>query len=244
MSPETMTHSQDSPAHMTPNTALIRTLASLLVSTILTAALLFGAAGRLDWPLGWLFVAAWSLLKLVFIIILRWRDPALMVERATRHENVQHYDRLILPVYFILAFGTILIAGLDGGRFRWSGDLPVILIIFAYVIYLLGNWLAAWAVNANPFFSAESRLQTDRNQKVTTSGPYHYIRHPAYLTAILLWPPTGLMVESWWAVIPGLLAALMMFIRTVYEDRMLNKELAGYAEYAQKVRYRLFPGIW
>ena len=219
-------------------------LFGLLVGTILTAVLLFGAAGRLDWFLGWLFVAVWALLKLVFIILLRWRDPDLLVERATRHENTQSYDRVIIPIYFVMAYGTIVLAGLDGGRFRWSGNLPRIVIILAYIIYLLGNFLAAWAVSANAFFSSESRLQTDRNQTVTSSGPYRYVRHPAYLAAILLWPVTGPMLESWWAIIPGLLAALMMVIRTVYEDRMLQKELPGYREYAQSVRYRLFPKIW
>ena len=229
---------------LTLNAAFVKMLAGILAGTVLTAVLLFGAAGRLDWPLGWLFVAVWCLLKLVFILLLRWHDPDLMVERATRHENTQRYDRLILPIYFAFAFGTIFIAGLDGGRFRWSGDLPVAVIILAYIIYLGGNFLASWAVSANPFFSSESRLQKDRNQAVTDNGPYRYVRHPAYLAAILLWPVTGPMLESWWAVIPGLLAALMMLIRTIYEDSMLQKELPGYTEYAQTVRYRLFPKIW
>jgi protein-S-isoprenylcysteine O-methyltransferase Ste14 len=229
---------------ITPNAAFVKMLTGLLASSLLTVALLFAAAGRLDWALGWLFIAAWSVLKLVFIILLRWRDPDLIVERVTRHENTKPYDRLILPIYFVLAFGTILVAGLDGGRFRWSGEMPVTLIVISYLIYLFGNGLAAWAVNSNPFFSAESRLQTERNQKVSSSGPYRFIRHPAYLAAILLWSTTGLMVESWWAVVPGLLAALMMVIRTIYEDRMLTTELPGYAEYAQQVRYRLIPGFW
>lgn len=234
--------SQNKP--LTPNTALAKMLASLLAGTILTAGLIFAAAGRLDWPLAWLFVLAWSLLKLVFAILLRLRNPALLVERATRHENTQPYDRWILPVYFVLAFGTILVAGLDGGRFRWSGEMPLIWIISAYIIYLLGNFLAAWAVDANTFFSAESRLQTDRQQTVTRSGPYRFVRHPGYLAAILLWPVTGPMLESWWAVLPGLLAALAMFIRTAYEDRMLQANLPGYQDYTKQVRYRLFPGIW
>jgi hypothetical protein len=102
--------------------------------------------------LGWLFVALWGLLKLVFILLLRWHDPELMVERASRHENTQQYERPIIPVYFVLSFGTILIAGLDGGRFRWSGEIPAVLIVIAYVIYLFGNGLASWAVSANPFF--------------------------------------------------------------------------------------------
>lgn len=229
---------------MTPNTAFIRMLVSVLAGTLLTAALVFTSAGRLDWPLAWLFVLAWGLFKLAFIILLRWRNPELIVERATRHANTQPYDRWILPIYFVLAFGTIAIAGLDSGRFRWSGEMPISLVIISYIIYLLGNFLAAWAVDANAFFSSESRLQTDRQQTVTRNGPYRFVRHPGYLAAVILWPATGPMLESWWAVLPGLLAALAMFIRTVYEDRMLQAELLGYKEYTQQVRYRLFPGIW
>jgi protein-S-isoprenylcysteine O-methyltransferase Ste14 len=119
-----------------------------------------------------------------------------------------------------------------------------VVIIVAYIIYLLGNVLASWAVTANPFFSSESRLQADRGQKVARSGPYQYVRHPAYLSSILTWPITGPMLGSWWAVIPGFLAALMMFIRTVYEDRMLQAKLPGYDDYARDVPYRLFPRIW
>jgi protein-S-isoprenylcysteine O-methyltransferase Ste14 len=117
-------------------------------------------------------------------------------------------------------------------------------ITLAYIIYLLGNSLAGWAINSNPYFSSESRLQADRGQHVANRGPYRYIRHPAYAAAFLLWLTTGLMLASWWAVIPGLMAGLMMVIRTVFEDRMLKAELPGYAAYARQVRYRLLPGLW
>ena len=239
-----MHKSKDAPKTITPNNALLKTCPGILASLLLIAVLLFGGAGRLDWVLGWLFVAVWGLLKIVFILLLRWHDPDLLVERATRHENTQPYDRWIVPVYFVFCFTTILVSGLDGGRFHWSGEIPLAIIFVAYVIYLFGNGLASWAVSANPFFSSESRLQADRNQKVTETGSYRYVRHPAYLAAVLLWPVKGPILESWAAVIPGVLAALMMFIRMVYEDRMLHKELPGYAEYAWQVRYRLFPGLW
>ncbi|HEY60770.1 MAG TPA: isoprenylcysteine carboxylmethyltransferase family protein [Anaerolineae bacterium] len=229
---------------ITPNIALLRMMVGILATWLLIGLLLFMGAGRLNWGLGWLFFAMWGLLKLVFILLLRWYDPELMVERATHHENTKPYERLIVPLYFLMSFGSILVAGLDGGRFRWSGEMPVALIIIAYIIYLFGNGLASWAVIANPFFSSESRLQVDRDQKVIRYGPYRFVRHPGYLAAILIWPVTGLLLESWWTVIPGLLAATMMFIRTVYEDRMLQAELTGYMEYTQQVRYRLFPGIW
>ena len=235
---------EDETKILTPNQAALRMLTSFLATLLLSGILLFGGAGRLNWNLGWIFVTAWIVPKLVFLILLRWRDPELLIERATRHKNTQSYDRIILPIYFVFAFGTFVVASLDGGRFRWSGDISITWVIAAYIIYLLGNSLAGWAINSNPFFSAESRLQTDRAQKVTSTGPYRFIRHPAYSAAFLLWITTGPMLESWWAVVPGFLAGGMMVIRTIYEDRMLNAKLLGYPEYAKQVRYRLFPGIW
>jgi protein-S-isoprenylcysteine O-methyltransferase Ste14 len=202
---------------MTPNLALLKMLFGIIASLLLIAVLIFAGAGHLYWMFGWLFVVVWGLLKIIFIFLLRWHDPDLLVERAT---------------------------ALDGGRFRWSGAVPVSLILIAYLIYLLGNGLAAWAVSANPFFSSESRIQAERGQRVTCMGPYRFVRHPAYLSTVLMWPVTGLLLESWYSTIPGLLAALMMLIRTINEDRMLLAELTGYKEYANEVRYRLFPGIW
>jgi len=229
---------------ITPNQAALKMLASFLATLLLSGAMIFGGAGRLNWSLGWIFVTAWIIPKLVFLIFLRLRDPDLLIERVTRHKNTQRYDRILIPIYFVFAFGTFIVASLDGGRFRWSGEVPVTLIIAAYVIYLLGNSLAGWAINSNPFFSAESRLQTDHAQKVTSRGPYRFVRHPAYSAAFLLWVTTGLMLESWWGLVPGFLAGLIMIIRTVYEDRMLATELPGYSAYARQVRYRLIPGIW
>ena len=231
-------------SQITPNAAFLKLLTNLLVSLLFIAGLVFAGAGRLDWGLGWLFVAVWGLLKFAHILYLRWHDPALMVERGTSHENTQQYDRRIVRVYSVISFSTFLIAGLDGGRFHWSGPVPPVLILLAYVVYLIGNWISGWAASSNPFFSTESRLQADRNQKVAHSGPYRFVRHPAYSALILLWSVTGILLGSWWAVIPGLLSALMILIRTYYEDRMLRAELHGYAQYAQQVRYRLLPGIW
>ena len=235
---------ENTPATITPNQAALRMLIRFLATLLLSAILIFAGAGRLSWTLGWIFLTAWIVPKLVFLVLLRWLDPDLLIERVTRHKNTQPYERFILPLYFVFAFGTFIVASLDGGRFRWSGDVPLALVIESYVIYVLGNSLAGWAINSNPFFSAESRLQTDRAQKVTRAGPYRFVRHPGYSAAVLLWLTTGLMLESWWAVIPGFLAGLTMVIRTIYEDRMLSAELPGYAEYAAQVRYRLFPGIW
>ena len=80
--------------------------------------------------------------------------------------------------------------------------------------------------------------------EVITGGPYGYVRHPMYVGIIVLFPCMTLFLGSWWALTSASLIAVLMVVRTALEDRTLHAELPGYAEYAQRVRYRLFPGLW
>ncbi|MFQ5875494.1 MAG: methyltransferase family protein, partial [Dehalococcoidia bacterium] len=97
---------------------------------------------------------------------------------------------------------------------------------------------------SNAFFSMTVRIQEDRGHTVATGGPYRYVRHPGYVGTILFQIATPLMLGSVWAFIPCGLAALLIVVRTALEDRTLHEELDGYKEYAQRVRYRLLPGLW
>ena len=101
-----------------------------------------------------------------------------------------------------------------------------------------------WAMLSNPFLSTIVRIQDDRGHRVATTGPYRFVRHPMYVGVIVLWLSTALILGSWWALVPGLLIAVIFVIRTALEDRMLHAELPGYADYAKQVRYRLVPGVW
>jgi len=83
-----------------------------------------------------------------------------------------------------------------------------------------------------------------RGHTVATGGPYRYVRHPGYLGSILFQIATPLILGSLWALIPGVLAALLLVVRTALEDGTLQDELDGYNEYARRVRYRLLPGVW
>ncbi|MBN1121186.1 MAG: isoprenylcysteine carboxylmethyltransferase family protein [Anaerolineae bacterium] len=230
--------------HPTPGAVAIKEIIRMTAFGGLIGALIFLPAGRLDWTMGWVFLGLWLVPKLAYVFLLLWRDPDLLAERATRHEDTKRWDKIILPVYFVFGLATFLVGGLDGGRFRWSGEIPPAVIAAAIIIYLLGNSLSGWVVLTNRYASSEARIQSDRGQQVIAAGPYRFVRHPMYLVAVLIWPVTPLILESWWAMIPGTITALIMVIRTVYEDRMLLDELPGYAEYAQQTRFRLFPGIW
>ncbi len=101
-----------------------------------------------------------------------------------------------------------------------------------------------WCMSTNAYLSRFARIQDDRGQKVAQTGPYQFVRHPMYAAIILPVPCIALVLGSWWALIPVGLIACVFVIRTALEDRMLIEELAGYPEYAEKVRYRLLIGIW
>jgi protein-S-isoprenylcysteine O-methyltransferase Ste14 len=97
---------------------------------------------------------------------------------------------------------------------------------------------------SNTSLSREARIQDERGHQGVSSGPYRIVRHPLYLLTILLWLTTPLMLGSWLAFVPSVMAGALMALRTALEDRILLADLAGYAVYARRVRYRLLPGFW
>jgi len=121
-------------------------------------------------------------------------------------------------------------------------SLPTHLIALAFVA--LGYGLSSWATISNRFFSDVVRVQTDRGHTVVSDGPYRYVRHPGYVGIILFTLATSFLFGSLWTLIPGGLTALLIVVRTVFEDKTLLEGLDGYQEYAQCVRYRLLPGVW
>jgi len=104
--------------------------------------------------------------------------------------------------------------------------------------------LALWALTQNRFFSPVIRVQTERGHHLITSGPYQFIRHPGYLGGAGSALCGAIALGSRWALLPAAGVVGVLLRRTVIEDRFLRPELAGYQDYARKVRYRLLPGIW
>lgn len=99
-------------------------------------------------------------------------------------------------------------------------------------------------MTANTYFSTAVRIQSDRGQTVCSTGPYRFVRHPGYVGFVLQSISVPFLLGSLWALIPGIVATVLMIIRTSLEDRTLQAELPGYQDYVHKVRYRLVPGIW
>lgn len=207
------------------------------------AALLFVPAGTLDWPEAWIFISLY--LVFVFGVALWWRikNPGLLKERAAPPKDARKWDRKLMSVYSALLIVYLILPGLDVKRFGWS-DLPDVVKWCAFFFMLQPLTLILWAVKENAFLSQTVRIQDDRGHTVCTTGPYAFVRHPMYAGIIQLMILIPLALGSIFTTIPAVLIDMIFVARTSLEDRTLQRELPGYAEYAERVRYRLIPGIW
>ena len=136
-----------------------------------------------------------------------------------------------------------IVAGLDH-RYGWSGEFPLTAQMAALAAGSLGYALMVWSTAVNAFFSQIVRIQTEKGHRVVTSGPYNYLRHPGYFGALVFELTVAILLGSWWAFGISLISAALLLVRTSLEDRTLQNELAGYSDYAKKVRYRLIPRVW
>jgi protein-S-isoprenylcysteine O-methyltransferase Ste14 len=212
-----------------------------IISIIFLSITLFLSSGKFNWVMAWLYI----MIGLVIIIANAMAmAPSLLAERSQIQEGTKDWD--VTLVIFVSMLGPFLIwltAGLDI-RFGWSQGMLLELQIAALVLVLLGGLLGTWSMASNQYFSATVRIQSERNHKVVTRGPYQYIRHPGYMGGIISMLMTPIALGSWVTLIPGISVVFGYIIRTGLEDEVLQEELEGYKEYTKKVRYRLVPGIW
>lgn len=207
------------------------------------AAILFAAAGRIDWLAAWLLTVLYIVFLMIVMIWGARYAPDLLQERGRIAPNVKSWDKIINVIYAVLLVILLIIAGLDVGRYGWS-EMPLAWQVLGALGLIAAGWVIWWTMAENAYLSRWARIQEDRGQQVVTSGPYRYIRHPMYAAIILLVICIAIELGSWLALIPGGLIGVLFVIRTALEDRMLHAELAGYREYASHVRYRLVPRIW
>jgi protein-S-isoprenylcysteine O-methyltransferase Ste14 len=205
--------------------------------------ILFAAAGRVSWKRGWIYVGLYVCTLVIGEIVVSVKSPGILQERAQRHANTKSFDKVILRLIKVTFFLFPVVAGLDAVRFGWShvgwqaffAGLPV---------YLTGWVLVPWTMIVNPHLEPTVRIQEERGHRVVKSGPYGVVRHPMYAGVILQTLAAPLLVGSLWSYLPVGASICLFVVRTALEDRMLRKELPGYAEYATNTRYRLVPGIW
>ncbi len=222
---------------------VVRRVLQVALMVVFQASILFLAAGRLDWVWGWVYIGVYLVIAPINALFLLRYSPETIADRADAR-GMRDWDKVVGGLFGVMYFIVLLlVAGLDT-RYGWSGEVDLWIHIIGAVGSLLGFALFSWAMISNAYFSTVARIQDDRGHTVCTVGPYRYVRHPGYIGGILQSLSNPLMFGSLWSFIPGVLAATLLVLRTLLEDRMLHEELAEYPEYASRVRFRLLPGVW
>jgi protein-S-isoprenylcysteine O-methyltransferase Ste14 len=220
----------------------VRELPLAILLAVVAVGLLFLGAGTLRWPAGWGFVAATGAGFVLHRAHVARRNPGLFARRDAAGAGGAAWDRVWLAAFWPLMLSVPATAGLEvrlGGRPLEPWLWPAGALVFG-----LGLALSAAAMAVNPYFEGTARVQRELGQQVVEAGPYRRMRHPGY-AGLALWALSmPLLLLSRWALAPAALAAAWVVLRTALEDRMLRRELAGYAEYARRVRWRLLPGVW
>jgi protein-S-isoprenylcysteine O-methyltransferase Ste14 len=215
----------------------------LFIQILAFGVILFISAGSLTWAMGWAYLGI-SIINLIidgyFLIKL---NPEVISERAELVSDRKPGDNYIIPVYVMGLVGSLTVPGLDY-RFGWSEPYGIGVYIIALVLLELSNFIFLWSMVSNKHFAGVVRIREEGEHAVMTGGPYRYIRHPGYLGQVIGLPALPVFLGSLWGLVPAGLAVLGILLRTAYEDRTLHSELTGYPAYAQRVRYRLLPGVW
>lgn len=206
---------------------------------------LFLAAGTVAWLAGWAFLLSFFFFT---VLISRWLlryNPGLLTERMTGigKADQKTWDKVFYVIANLLFLGWLIVMPLDAVRFRWS-QMPGWLQIIGAALLLSSFYLFFLVFRENPYLSPAVRHQSERGHTVVSTGPYRYVRHPMYATAIIFLGGTTLMLGSWYGLIPVLALLIGVAYRAVQEERTLQAELPGYDVYMTQVKYRLIPHVW
>lgn len=224
----------------------VRQWIRLVVAYLLIPLVLLICGSDLGWWQAWLYTLLILAAGIGGRMWAEQRHPGITAERQNRESfhKAKAWDKVLAPLMAVsISYPMVAVAGLDH-RYNWSPDFPLWLNVIGFTLIALGYAFAAWAVVENRFFYSVVCIQTDRGHRVCDSGPYRFVRHPGYAGNILPLFGIVLALGTVWTLIPAAIASVIAVIRTVLEDQVLQEELPGYRDYAQRVRYRLIPGIY
>jgi protein-S-isoprenylcysteine O-methyltransferase Ste14 len=221
---------------------MLKLLTSLVALILVFGAMIFAAAGTLDFWQAWLFLASYFVASLVMTLWLVRNDPALLERRMKGgpFAEGEQNQKIIMSITSLGFLALLVVPGLDR-RFGWS-HIPSAIAVLGDLL-LFAGWFGILGVfRANTY--AAATIQVASGQTVISTGPYAIVRHPMYATALLMLLGIPLALGSWWGLL--VLVALLPVLawRLIDEERVLLRDLNGYDEYRRKVRYRLMPYVW
>ena len=218
---------------------LLNAITKCILGFVLIGALLFLPARTVSYPGAWLFLALLFIPMTVMGIVLFIKAPSLLEKRLDGKEKERAQKGVVALSGLMFPIGFVLSA-LDF-RFGWS-SVPLWLVVLSSILFLIGYGAYAEVMRENAYLSRTVEVQ--EGQKVIEGGLYAIVRHPMYLSTLFMFLPLPLILGSFWGLIPFLLYPIVIVIRILNEEKLLTKALEGYAEYKEKVKYRLIPFVW
>ena len=216
-----------------------RALRLWVASALGMGAVFFLPAGTLAYWQAWVYMGV-LLIPMIFVVRrLLTASPRLLERRMQMREREVTQKRLISfsALFFLAAF---LLPGFDR-RWGWS-SVPLPVVLAADAVVLLSYGLTIRVLLENEF--ASRTVEVMQGQRVISTGPYAFVRHPMYLAVLLMVLASPMALGSWWALLLALSIIPILVVRILDEEKVLARDLEGYAEYRQKVRYRMVPGLW
>lgn len=218
---------------------LINALTKFLCGLLMVGLLIFIPAGTFAYAYGWLLMGLLFVPMLIAGFVMYFSSPAFLAKRLDAKEK-QATQKGVLAFSGLMFIAGFVVAGMDF-RFGWS-QMPVWVIITASVLFLVAYALYAEVMRENAYLSRT--IKVEEGQKVVDTGLYGIVRHPMYMATILLFLMIPLVLGSWYALIVFAFYPAIIVVRLKDEEALLTRELPGYAEYRQRVKYRIIPFVW
>ncbi|VVB51875.1 Isoprenylcysteine carboxyl methyltransferase (ICMT) family protein [uncultured archaeon] len=209
------------------------------LAIVVTGLMLFVPAGSLNYWQAWLFMGT-LFIPFVFVVSYFLKNDPQLLERRLRFKEREAKEKSIIKIAQMLFFIGFLISGFDY-RFGWS-NVPVWLVVASDAVIFTAYMVVFRVFKENSY--ASRIVEVDKKQKVIKTGPYAIVRHPMYAAIIPMYLCIPLALGSYVGLIFFAPAVGVILIRIFDEERLLLKDLEGYREYTQQVKYRLIPGIW
>ena len=217
----------------------VQAIAKFVFGVVLIGVLIFLPAGTFSFFNGWLLMGILFVPMFLAGIVMMIKNPDLLRIRLDAKEKRQEQS-IVIKLSGLMFLAGFVVAGLDY-RFGWL-TLPKGVVIGAVIAFVVAYVLYAEVLRENTYLSRTIKVQ--EGQKVVDTGLYGVVRHPMYNATLLLFLSMPLVLGSVFAFLIFLLYPLIIAKRIRDEEEFLEKELDGYIEYKQKVKYRLIPFIW
>jgi protein-S-isoprenylcysteine O-methyltransferase Ste14 len=220
----------------------IKLVTQSLLFLFVLGALLFLPAGTFDYWEAWVFIAVWVACNLPLTVWAAVNDPQLLERRmrAGPTAEKEKSQKIIVTIALLSLAVAVLIPAFDR-RFGWS-DVPTVVVILGNALIAISYVGFYFVFRENTYGAATVRVE--ENQRVISTGPYAIVRHPMYTAALILMLGIPLALGSWWGLLAFALGFPALVLRILDEERLLKRDLPGYAEYTQRMRFRLIPGLF